>query len=155
MFLHHNGVPRMLILDPDSAGAVATSRIADALGLDDDKIHLAEHEKRHSDARLGPVAQARNQYSENLATKIARGFRVYLDNSHEYTDIANLTLVGGGVHLFGLGFYLKQALETVPLSRAQAASNIRTADGSPVLADENASGGDYLAAIGLAMGEVF
>lgn len=153
MFLHHNGVPKMLHLDPDSAGSVATSRIADALGLDDDQEHQAEWQKVNTEEQFGIVAQARNDYSQNLANKIASGFNAYLGRSTEFNQIANLTLVGGGALIYGLGFYLQKALGSVPLSYAQVAENVVAADGGDVEFGENGSGGDYLVAIGLGTGE--
>lgn len=153
MFLHHNGVPKMLHLDPDSAGQVATTRIADALGLDDEQEHQAEWQKINTEEQFGLVAQARNEYSQNLAQKIANGFDAYLGASSEFNQIANLTLVGGGSLIYGLGYYLQKALGSVPLSYAAVAENIVAAGGGEVERTENTSGGDYLVAIGLGTGE--
>lgn len=152
LMLHHNGVPKMLLLDPDSAGHVATSRIVDALGLDEDDEQQGEWEKMNNEEPVGIVAQARNEYSANLASKIAGGFDSYLSRSEEYDQIANVTLVGGGALLHGIGFFLRQALGSVPLSYAQVAENIAAAGGGEVERSEIGSGGDYLVAVGLGTG---
>lgn len=153
MFLHHNGVPKMLHLDPDSAGQSATTRIADALGLDDEDERQAEWQKINTEEQYGIVPQARNDYSQNLASKIANGFAAYISRSDEFNQIANLTLIGGGSLIYGLGFYLTKALGSVPLVYAQVAENIVSPDGGDIEITENAAGGDYLVAIGLGTGE--
>lgn len=150
LMLHHNGVPKMLSLDPDSAGHVATDKVIDMLGLDEDQYAQAEWEKVNNQEGVGPVHQARCDYAQSLAAKIAGGFRAHLDSTDEFEALHSLTLVGGGSMLAGLGWYLRAALgETVPLAYAQIAENIVSINGGVPERDEVGSGGDYLVAIGL------
>lgn len=149
LMLHHNGVPKMLRLDPDSAGDVATERILDEMGLDDDQFHKAEWEKVNNEEPVGPVYQARTAYAEGLAAKIAGGFRDFLNTSYEFDAIANVTFVGGGALLHGLGNQLRQAVGAAPMSYAAVAENISAQSGGEVERHEVGSGGDYLVAVGL------
>ncbi|WP_460866511.1 pilus assembly protein PilM [Nocardioides pakistanensis] len=153
LVLHHNGVPKMLLLDPDSSGNVATTRIADAMGLDEGDEHQAEWQKINDESPVGIVAQARNEYSANLAAKVANGFGAYLNrHQDQFEGLANVTLVGGGALLHGLGYFLRQSLGSVPLSYAQVDDNITGPKGGEVERLESASGGDFLVAVGLGTG---
>lgn len=149
LMLHHNGVPKMLRLDPDSAGDVATERVLAEMGLDDEHLAKAEWEKVNNQEPVGAVYQARTAYAEGLAIKVAGGFRDYLDKSYVYNSLANVTIVGGGALLHGLGYHLRESLGAVPLAYAVIDDSISTADGREVEQHENKSGGDYLVAIGL------
>lgn len=151
LMLHHNGVPKMLSLDPDSAGYVATDKIAETLGIDEREMHKAEFEKINNEDPVGLVAQAKAEYASALAAKIAGGFKNYLDKSVEYDVLANVTLVGGGSLLHGIGYFLHNQLGSVPLSYAHFSSNITGANGDPQR-NELDGGGDYLVAVGLGTG---
>ena len=152
LMLHHNGVPKMMTLDPDSAGNVATDKIAEALGITEQDVAQAEWEKINNQEPVGVVTQARAEYGRNLASKVAGGFANYLNHSEDFESLANVTLVGGGALLNGLGFYLRNALGEVPLSYAQIADNIVSSNGGEVERNEIGSGGDYLVAVGLGTG---
>jgi type IV pilus assembly protein PilM len=154
LMLHHNGIPKFLALDPDSAGYVATDKVADALGYDDHQLAQAEWEKVNNEEPVGLVAQARQEYGQALAAKVAGGFNSYLEKSVEHSALANVTLVGGGSLLHGLGFFLRNSLgATVPLSYAQWDPAIKAANGGEVERSEIGSGGDYLVAVGLGSGK--
>lgn len=150
LLLHHNGVPKMLSLDPDSAGDRATEQVLIEMNLDDTDVHKAEWEKINNEDEVGPVSQARAAYAENLSKKIAGGLNSYLERSYEFDALANVTLVGGGAHLHGLGHQLRNALPAaVPLTYAVLAETITDVDGGEVERHEVNSGGDYLVAVGL------
>lgn len=155
VLLHHNGVPRLLTLDPDSAGYAASAKIASALGLDEDDPEDArkiEYHKVNDDNAVGLVAQARNEYCRALASRISTNLESYLDRSPEFDSIAEITLVGGGALLHGLGSVLRDTLGGTPLTYAGIDPSITAAGGSVVERQESMSGGDYLVAIGLGTG---
>lgn len=151
ILIHHNGVPKMLLLDPDSASSTLNEKIADTLGYehDDPRAEQAKIDDQHA---RGPVSQARREYALSLAQKIATAFRAFIERSDDYDAIANVVLVGGGAHLPELGGALKHSLGTVPLAFAGVADEITTPNGGQVQRSENESGGDYLVAVGLATG---
>ena len=150
LMLHHNGVPKYLNLDPASAGSVATSKVADALGYDDDDDQ-AEFEKINNDEQYGLVAQARNEYSKSLADRVARSFANAIERSTEIDSLASVTLVGGGALLAGASWFLKEAFGTVPMTYAKIDPSITGKDGQ-IRRQEPGSGGDYLVAVGLGTG---
>lgn len=154
LMLHHNGVPKMLTLDPDSAGDVATARVADALGVDEeDDDSIAEWQKINDTDAVGLVAQARNAYAESTSVRVANAFKTFVGRSEEFDSIAAVTLVGGGVLLAGLSQNLHRALgRNVPMSYAQMDPAFQSVDGTPIQRQEQASGGDYLVSIGLGSG---
>lgn len=145
VLLHHNGVPKMLSLDPDSAGSVATARIAAAMGVNEDDA-AAEFHKCTDNTSIGPVALARNEYATGLANRVVAGLRAYVQTSPEYDSLARLTLIGGGSQIFGLGFFLREALGEVPLTGAALDERV-----SPSAALPHDTLGDHLVAIGLGM----
>lgn len=155
LLLHHNGVPKVLTLDPDNAGEVATHRVLDVLGLDEGQEDRAEFHKINDDHNVGLVTQARNDYSKGLAARVAATFRANIDRAEDIDSIAAVTLVGGGALLAGIGYYLREALGEVPMTYAQFDPRITGKDGAPVQRQEPSSGGDYLVAVGLGTGDVF
>ncbi len=150
LMLHHNGVPKYLSLDPDSAGSVATAKVAEALGLDDDDDQ-AEFEKINNDEQFGLVSQARNEYSKNLAERVARSLSNAIERSDEIDSLASVILVGGGALLAGGSYFLKEEFGSVPLSYAKIDPSITGKDGA-IRRQEPGSGGDYLVAVGLGTG---
>lgn len=151
MMLHHNGVPKMIKLDPDTAGSVATDKVANALGLDEDD-EQAEWYKINDDNTVGLVAQARNEYSKSVATRVATVFSNYVNGSNEIDSLAAVTLVGGGVLLPNLSWFLRQSFGEVPMTYAAIDPIISSTSPDGVLRQEPGSGGDYLVAIGLGTG---
>jgi type IV pilus assembly protein PilM len=151
MMLHHNGVPKMIVLDPDSAGSVATEKVADALGLDEDD-EQAEWYKINDDNAVGLVAQARNEYSKSTADRIANTFDKFIKASPEIDSLAKVTLVGGGALLPNLSWFLRKAFGEVPMTYAAIDPSISSASPDGVRRQEPGSGGDYLVAVGLGTG---
>lgn len=157
ILLHHNGVPKLLTLDPDSAGQVATAKIADALGLDEEDPEQAsrvEWFKVNNNDTVGQVAQARNEYGRSTSAKIASNLSAFLLGTEEFDELTNVTMVGGGAMLHGLGNTLYDTLadrlgQPVELTYADLDPSISGPGGAPVDRIENQSGGDYLVAIGL------
>lgn len=150
LMLHHNGVPKMLSLDPDSAGSVATAKIADALDLDDDD-DAAEFQKINNDEQVGIVAQARSEYSEWMAKRAAASFSSFIARSDDIDSLTSVTVVGGGALLAGAGWFLRNEFGEVPLSYAKIDPRI-TGKSGEIRRQEPGSGGDYLVAIGLGTG---
>jgi type IV pilus assembly protein PilM len=150
ILLHDNGVPRLLTLDPDSAGRDATERVLVGLGLDAQDYAEAVIEKNTPSATDGPVARAKAAYGKRLANRIRGGLDAYLERT-EYEVIAKVVLTGGGSRIDGLGYFLHDALGSVPMDRADLAEEITFSSGCESGFEIPETGGEYLAAIGLGM----
>lgn len=154
VLIHHNGVPKMLALDPEMAGGVATERVADALGLDYDD-DLAEFHKINNSDSLGLVPQARSRYSEAFVERVHKTLKQFVDSSDDIDSIAAITLVGGGALLAGLSDYLRSTFGDVPRTYASIGNHVTGGDPlgtNGVRRQEPGSGGDYLVSIGLGTG---
>lgn len=150
ILLHHNGVPRLLTLDPDSAGRDATERVLLGLGLGPEDVAEAVIEKNTTSSADGPVARAKVEYSTRFARRVRGGFDAFLERSN-YEVVSKVVLTGGGSRIDGLGYFLHQALGTVPMDRADLSEDITFAPGCEPSIEIPETGGEYLAAIGLGM----
>lgn len=153
ILIHHNGVPRMLSLDPQFAGGVATERVADALGIDPENVK-AEWSKINDESELGLVPQARTTYAREASSRIQRVISDYVTRTDDVTSVASLTLVGGGALLAGLGESMRRSFPDIPRAYAQFAGHVTASNPEGILRQERESGGDYLVAVGLGTGAV-
>lgn len=155
VFVHHNGVPQWLLLEPGLSGREATKDIGEEMGLPVEKFHQAEYEKVTNAEPHGPVARARERYSSSVAESLNSALRSFINTTAQFDSIGSMTLIGGGVRLHGLSFFIQQALGTVPLNMAQYASEYVDGQGAAPVMEVAKLGGDYLVAVGLASGEKF
>lgn len=148
--VHHNGVPVSLVLDPDTGGAVATDRIADAMGLAPEERGSAEVAKINSLNDRGAIAQVCSDYGRMLAVRVGKTLNALSKQTGEPIRIASVQLMGGGSLIAGLGHHLATELGVTQLSWAAMDPAFQFA---PAPLDAPAStGGDLIAAIGLATG---
>lgn len=151
LLVHRSGVPVSLALDPDVAGARATGLVADALDIDEDDP-AAEFHKVNDDATIGLVHQAREEYCQILAKRIASIVRNVIVNDDTIDSLATLTLVGGGARIAGLDRALYQALPGIPVSYAAYDRSFTTDASVSPLTQDPETNGDFLVSVGLAAG---
>ena len=152
LMLHENGVPKTLFFDPDMAGTTVTNRIAEMLNLDIED-GAAEWAKINDQNWDGPVAKIRDDYSKNLAQKVASVFDTTVRKEGDFDKVGHVLLVGGGSLLHGLGVAVREVLLDAQVDFANFDPTISSDSGDPVERYPQAFGADYLVAVGLGMGE--